>query len=229
MNTPQFTAWGTASDLLVPGTWTSFDTSGLLKVILLANLPQMLLSLVYFAINRVCTSVHFATEWNSFATKRKGLRVTRPLGLQRSTHFLQLPYRWAIPLTATSGVLHWLLSQALFLVRIETRDRNGNRAPTSICACGYSPLSFLVFFCVFFTLIGAVIFLVLRLVEIRIPPARHRSNIISAACHPPLDDVDPHLKEVQWGVVEKSGEQSIGHCTFTSQEVTTPQEGAFYV
>ena len=230
-NTQTFdlTKWGTASDSLVPGTSALFDTAGVLRAVWLANLPQILLSLVYFAINRVCTSVCFSIEWNEFAVKRKGLRVTSPKGLQRPTHFLQIPYRWAVPLIATSALMQWLLSQSIFLVRIEMRDTSGRLSPTSKCACGYSPLSFLVFFIVFFTFLGVILCFILRVVEIRIPPARHRSFIISAACHPPPNDIDAHLKEVQWGVTKSSSERLIGHCTFTSEEVTAPREARFYM
>lgn len=42
---------------------------------------------------------------------RKGLRVTQPHGYQRSSYFLQLPYRWSLPLIVISGTLHWLLSR----------------------------------------------------------------------------------------------------------------------
>lgn len=63
------------------------------------------------------------------ATTRKGLRVTAPRGEQRSSYFLQLPYRWAVPLMIVSGALHWLMSQTIFPVRLETRSRDGNIDP----------------------------------------------------------------------------------------------------
>jgi hypothetical protein len=56
-----------------------------------------------------------AKEWSDFAHERKALRVTTPSGGQRSTHYLQLPYGYALPLLAASAVLHWLTSQAIFL------------------------------------------------------------------------------------------------------------------
>ncbi|KAF2808778.1 uncharacterized protein BDZ99DRAFT_39707 [Mytilinidion resinicola] len=86
-------------------------------------------SISYFALNRLCTSISFITEWNSHATTRKGLRVTNPAGAQRPAYFLQVPYRWAIPLTTMSGVLHWLLSQSF--LRIDLRDAQGNLKPNA--------------------------------------------------------------------------------------------------
>lgn len=224
-----YSAWGTASALIIPATKSSFDTKGILKTAWYANLPQILLSLVYFTINRICTSMCSSREWNNYALHRKGLRVTSARGLQRSTHFLQLPYRWAIPLTVTSGLLHWLLSQSLFLVRMDRRDRDGVRYPTSTSACGYSPLSLLCFTCVFLTFMGVILCLALRSsTRMRIPPARNCSTVISAACHPPSDDHDAHLKKVQWGVVDNTFGAGVGHCTFTSRDVSPPRGGILY-
>lgn len=54
------------------------------------------------------------------------------------------------------------------------------------------------------------------------------SLVISAACHPPPDDVDPQLQSVQWGVVPSRYGGDIGHSTFTSKEVTAPENGKHY-
>ena len=220
--------WGTTSQLVIRSTATTFDTRGALTTAWLANLPQALLSLFYFTINRICTSMCFSKEWNSFSSHRKGLRVTSPTAKQRSTHFLQLPYRWAVPLTVTSGFLHWLLSQSLFLVRREARTRDNELYPDSTCACGYSVLSLLIFAIAFLFLVATVGILLRRNVDVQLPPARHCSIVISAACHPPAADVDCHLSAVQWGVVEEGTEDTFGHCTFTSYEVSKPQEGCMY-
>jgi hypothetical protein len=219
---------GTASTLTVPFTSATFDARGVLVVAFLANLPQVGLSLLYFSINRICTSICFSAEWNQYTHYQKGLRVTHPTGKQRGTHFLQLPLRWAVPLTAMSGLLHWLLSQSLFLVRQEKRTRDDVLYPGSTCACGYSVLSLLIFTLVLLTLLSVVLYLLLEKTEIQLPPARHCSLVISAACHPPNDEVDAHLGEVRWGVTEVATEGRVGHCTFTSREVTSVQPGRMY-
>ena len=198
--------WGTASTPIIPVTVTSFDAKGAILTAWLANLPQALLSLFYFSINRICTSICFAREWNSYATTRKGLRVTSPTGHQRSTHFLQLPLRWAMPLTIMSGVLH----------------------PESTCACGYSVLSLLAFTVVFCGMIAAIGVLLMRSIDVQLPPARHSSLVISAACHPPPEDIDCHLKPVRWGVVQEGTKNKAGHCTFTSLRVSKPEAGCLY-
>jgi hypothetical protein len=139
-----FGAWGTSSSLIIAATESTPTAGGVLKNAWLANLPQFVLSVVYFMINRICTSICSAREWNNYALHRKGLRVTEtPQGFQKSTHFLQLPYRWAIPLTVAQGFLHWFLSQSVFLVRVDMRNREGELYPTSISACGFLHLVWL--------------------------------------------------------------------------------------
>ena len=163
------------------------------------------------------------------AFKRKGLRVTEPKAQQRSTYFLQLPYRWGVPLMITSGLLHWLLSQTIFLVRLDVRGLNGQIRPQqSMSACGYSSSAFVALIS-----LSGIVYLVTLIVSLRgmeenIPMATSCSAMISAACHPPAEDQEAHLKKVQWGVVEKKY-GGVGHCTFTSLEVTRAVVGKVYV
>jgi hypothetical protein len=57
-------------------------------------------------------------EWSNYARKRSALRVTVPSPTQRSTYFLSLPYTYSLPLVVASILLHWLISQSLFVARI---------------------------------------------------------------------------------------------------------------
>jgi len=191
----------------------------------LANIPQLLLSSCYFTINLICTSMSGAEEWNNLATSRKGLRVTQPYEDQRSTYFLQLPYRWSLPLLAISGTLHWLMSQTFFLVRIDTWEHDKQ---SSTAACGFSALSLVVLLLVLFVLLGIIGAVGLRMRETKMPVVLSCSLAISAACHPPLDDVDAHLAEVQWGVTGNEVVKGFGHCALSSRHVTEPEEGKKY-
>lgn len=160
------------------------------------------MSLFYFSVNRTFTSICFAREWNKYASKRRGLRVMCPEGEQSSTHFLQLPTNFAAPLTIASGLLRWLLSQSLFLVRLEKRNREGKLHPNSTCACGYSVISLLVICIILLVLVLTTGLLLSWPVEVHILTARPFSLVISAACYPSSEDVGCHLKAVQWGVVK---------------------------
>jgi hypothetical protein len=217
-------AWGTDSDDVLP-----FGSGPLLNA-LIVNLPQIILSFCYLALNGICTSIASAQEWNNIAQTRKGLRVTKPLGKQRSTYFLQLPYRWAVPLIFTSGILHWLLSQSFFLVRMNVVDRDGNVVnEKSKTACGYARLSLLVFFAVALILVSAVGMFGVRHMQQRMPMAAACSLVVSAACHPRKDEpLDARLKKVKWGVVEDDDGTGFAHCSITSGKLKTTKVGEKY-
>jgi hypothetical protein len=69
----------------------SIGIAGLMINVLLANSPQVILSAIYYAYNGIFTLFLLAAEWNSYASQRKGLRVSScPRGAQRSTYWLQL-------------------------------------------------------------------------------------------------------------------------------------------
>lgn len=95
-------------------------TSSLILVVLLVNLPQVICSVVYFTYNYILTMMLLAREWNQYYLIKRPLRVSDPRGQQKSTYFLTVPYRYGIPLIVASTTLHWLISQSIFLARIET-------------------------------------------------------------------------------------------------------------
>ncbi len=95
-----------------------FNNAWLFRTILLAKSPQITLTFPYFTYNNLFTYMLLRDEWNGYADQRKALRVTSPRGTQRSTNRLQLPYYFPVLLMVLSSLLHWLTSQAIFLVRI---------------------------------------------------------------------------------------------------------------
>lgn len=221
------TDWGSASETIL-GRARDVSKNPLLLA-WLANTPQLVLSFCYLAINSECTSMAGAREWNQLGTSHKGLRVTRPKHEQRSTYFLQLPYKFSLPLTFFSGFLHWLLSQSMFVVRIEHVTRKGVLdSEESRSGIGISALSFIILCVAFYILVIGVALIGRRRLRLRIPFAAGCSLVISAACHPPRDDKDAHLRQVQWGVVEERMFDGRQHCTLSSQRVRRPKEGGVY-
>jgi len=215
--------------------------------LIVANISQPLLSFIYFSYNGLFTCMLAGNEWNRFAHQRKGLRISGvPSGSQRSTYFLQLPYRFAVPLMIISGVLHWLVSQSIFLVAIEemapgldggsftgitrygqpqsgyTRTGYGN------LTCGYSPIAIIFVILVGFLLMATTILLGFRRYKAGNPLAANCSAVISAACHTKngLEDIKAPYLPLQWGVTHFEGE--IGHCAFSADEVTFPKEDHLY-
>ena len=169
-------------------------------------------------------------EYNDFAVKRKTLRVSRPKGQQRSTYYLQLPYRYSVPLIICSGILHWMISQSLFPVYLTYFDNAGVARPDrDISACGWSAIA------VIFTLIlGTVMVLVLCILGCRklntgMPVMRSNSLDIGAACHPPVPDINMALQPVSYGATNVKGYRSWYAC-FTNEPVvplTRKYDGSF--
>jgi hypothetical protein len=87
--------------------------------VVLANTPQLILSMCYFAYNGLFTRILSEWEWARFSTGYTTLRVTHRKGQQRSTYRLQLPYRWSLPLLTVSALLHWLYSNSLYITIYE--------------------------------------------------------------------------------------------------------------
>lgn len=165
-------------------------------------------------------------EWNALASSRKGLRVTKPLGQQRSTYFLELPYKWSVPLLAMSTFLHWSLSQAFFLIRIDYYDQDG-KFENWTSASGVSFSSLLAFF-VGFIMLCSLVLIARRTLFTQLPQAENCSLMISAACHPAPNEIDPHLAKVQWGVVPHMKVGGYGHCSISSKSVARPVVGRVY-
>ena len=193
----------------------AIDTTALIHVpistiesnVFLANCPQLILSLLYFAYNSLWTCMLLVEEWAGYFKERKPLRVTSPTGQQRSTYRLQLPYRYGIPLMVISAVLHWLVSQSIFLVVFDYYSNEGSSDPSlgqEIIRCGFSPLAILMIVIVgFLILLVAITTGFSRYPEVGMPLAGSCSLAISAACHPPPNDDRPSEKPVMWGALKE--------------------------
>ncbi|KAL8940345.1 MAG: hypothetical protein Q9216_002857 [Gyalolechia sp. 2 TL-2023] len=207
--------------------------NSMLVTVIIANLPNVVLSYVYVLFNSLFTCMVSGHEWTQFAKDRKPLRVTSPVGEQRSTLWLQLPYRYSLPLIVLSSLLGWLASQSLFLVRINVlghNDTDGARvvqADSSILSCGYSIGAIVLAIIVGTLILLAALLLGLRKYGSDMPIVSTSSAAISAACHPLDDDPDAVLLPLKWGVARKEG--NVGHCCFSSKLVAPPIPGQIYM
>jgi hypothetical protein len=118
------------------------DPAGLISNVFLANLPQLILSIIYILYNAMLSTLLVQHEFSKMNSRRKPLRVSEPIGIQRSSYFISLPLRYGIPLYGTSGLMHWLISQSLFLARITAVFPDGSiDVQNSFSTCGYSPIA----------------------------------------------------------------------------------------
>jgi len=222
--------------------WTlpNSGTIRLLSNVLVANLPQLILSLTYFTYKALFTSMLAGLEWSQLAWQKKSLRVSqKPQGEQRSSYFLQLPYRYAIPLLGFSAIMHWLISQSIFLIAVERYDPQGNPVYYMLdtwgleiegehYTCGWSPLTVLLVICGGVLMIAGAIGMGRRKYQPGMPLRGMNSAVIAAACHVAGGEENIERKKLKWGVVGKYDTDGTGHCAFSSGEADFPQEGVAY-
>ncbi|KAK6077801.1 hypothetical protein SCUP234_06559 [Seiridium cupressi] len=123
------------------------DPAGLISNVLIANLPQLIISIIYIFYNTMLSTFLVHREFSLMykSDRRKPLRVSEPTGIQRSSYFISLPLRYGVPLYATSAIMHWLISQSLFLARITAIFPDGEDDITnSFSTCGYSPIAVII-------------------------------------------------------------------------------------
>ena len=201
---------------------------GFVACVLLANLPQACLSYLYLLYNGLFTCMHLAHEYSGYGVTRKALRVTTPKGQQRTTYWLQLPYRYSIPLIVTSGVLHWLVSQSIFLVRVSIREDEEASKDRTLSIVGYSCAPMMCTAIIILSMLITVLWVGQRKLQSSMPLAGSCSVAIAAAAHRPDRDPDAAVLPVQWGAIADSSESGVGHCCFTGEEITEPKEGKPY-
>ena len=191
--------------------------------VLRANLPQLGVSTLYLCCNAMFSNLFKIREWNSYGTRRQGLRVTSPQpgSAQRSTYFLAFPLKYSLPFLGFFAVIHWLVSQTLFLTRTFGIYPGGRLLLSRL---GFSPIGLLC------TILSLTLLVLLCLgsafyrVTWRIPAACGESAIIGAACHPPPGEKDTHLKRVQWGVTNIR-EDGLAECSFSCEPVQALIDG----
>jgi hypothetical protein len=211
--------------------------AGFLRAVLLANLPQLVLSAIYMAFNRVLTTFILSKEVNEFSIRPKGLRVSSvPQGAQRSEYFLELPYRFALPFMLFSGILHWLCSQSFFFVSIFKTSpisrANANNTLTydskEILTLGYSPQAIFILAILITIMYIMLISFGLRRFATRMPVSGSCSAVISAMCHQPAteDGDEAVLKPLMWGVSLEEVQDGVDlvECSFSSREMRLPDD-----
>ncbi|KAJ5165820.1 hypothetical protein N7492_006116 [Penicillium capsulatum] len=216
---------------------------GPLSSAVLANTPQLVITVNYYYFNNVLTSMLAVAEYSSYGNKRRPLRVTWPVkdSQQRSTYWLNIPYLYSVPTLLVYSTLHWMISQSLFYyhsVSYDVRGRPDTSSEVSALASAPIPLGISI-------ALGALMICVLlgvsfRKLESAMPLAGTCSAAISAACHPPggEDKEKAVLGRIGWGETinsppwvtdeaDESADQK-GHCSFTSMEAMRPSPRKSY-
>ncbi|KAK3631080.1 hypothetical protein LTR56_017104 [Elasticomyces elasticus] len=188
--------------------------------IVVANLAQLGVSAMYFLVSGLIAVMAIADEWSHFIVERKTLRLSSPHGIQRSSYMLLLPFKLSLPLMGGMSILHWLISQSVFVIATDAYVYAGTQATETLTAVtkndaymvGFSfPGGFLAMIMgigllVWTALLGLVNKLDGKSIghtgrKLHMPLASSCSAAISAACHRPEDDNAAHLLPVIWGRV----------------------------
>jgi hypothetical protein len=141
-------------------------------------------------------------ENSRFATQRQTLRVSCPVGEQRSTYYLQVPYRYSVPFLTSIALLHWLISRGLYLLNIIVYDISGTEVPSRAhYSRGVSPLALLLAFILGTTMWIVLFVLMGKKLGRGMPIIGTCSVAISAACHPPNVGSEDTTKGLMYGVV----------------------------
>jgi hypothetical protein len=202
--------------------------------VLFANCWHLALSFIYVLYNSLITNVSTGVEWSRFGSQRTTLRTSCPRGLQRSAYYLSLPYKYSVPLKIIMALLHWLISQSVFLAEAHAYTPTGQRDPSlDSSRAGYSLLGM-----IFSVSVGTGLLLFLpvfasRKVTFCLPVVTTSSAAISASCHRHSADVDAAFLPVVWGVVPQNDDgndpKSVEHCAFTTHaHVKPPIKGHEY-
>lgn len=184
--------------------------------------------MLYLIYNHLLTSMLLANEIFSFAVGNKGkyLRAAFPVAKQRSAYYQQVPWRYSIPLLIAMGLLHYFISQSLFVQVTDLYEINGNFWPGStMITPGFSNPAILAGIIWSFVMLVALYDLALRRFDGRnMPLLGSNSLAISAACHPPINDINAATRKIAYGVLPGDGDR-VG---FTSLKVGELQEGVVY-
>lgn len=210
--------------------------NGFFVAVFYSNSFQLFISVQYLLFNGLLSSMLAADEWNKFLVKRKTLRVSYPKGIQRSSYFLSLPFKYSIPLAASSTALHWLLSQSVFIIQtVQYQTPNSRRVPELDSAIvGYSLMPMILSL----TLVSLMVIVIVLMGCLKkydgqpypMPLASTCSAAISAACHAHPDDKDAHLLPLTWGFVANFKGSTSGQFSFTTaKDVELPEDIELYL
>ncbi|KAI1036985.1 hypothetical protein LB505_011409 [Fusarium chuoi] len=161
------------------------DQLPLISLTMVANTPQLILSICYLAYNGLFTRMLAEFEWSKYSVAFRSLRVTEPRGSQNATYRLQLPYRFSIPLIIISIGLHWVYSNCIYVSNYEAYAPGYPYNRTVTVGLQFSSKAILVGL---LTSIGVAItplFLAFAKLPGVMVIAGANSAVISAACHYP--------------------------------------------
>ena len=160
-------------------------SDSLMQQSLLVNIPQAVLSIMYLGYNNALTVMVMSAEYSRFAKERRTLRVSRPVGDQRSSLQLNIPLKYALTNMTAWAVLHWLASQMMFVTirRITSTYGNSISGPHQAWI-SFSPPAERAFIALGSIIVALTLIVGLRRLPRGIPLVSTNSIAIASMCHP---------------------------------------------
>ncbi|KAI1214170.1 uncharacterized protein F4807DRAFT_117353 [Annulohypoxylon truncatum] len=201
---------------------------GFLVTLILANIPQFILSYCFLSYSSMFSRLLAEKEFNSYSlTPHKPLRVSYPAGEQNSTYWLQLPYIYSLPLLIISTLLHWFASNAIFIFvsqggylvdfyhdTSQNRNNDWGLPQGATAILGLSPPAILAFFITCVAIVLIPVLYGLRKLPGDMVVGACDSLVLSAACHPYQSTTSLHREELSKsnfndnsGEIEETDEQ----------------------
>ncbi|KAI9716601.1 MAG: hypothetical protein M1828_007634 [Chrysothrix sp. TS-e1954] len=187
---------------------------------LIVNMPQLLISLLYLMLNSALACVLLAKEIGKHGSISKPLRVSKPIGQQKGTYFLQIPYAYSVPLLVLMILLHWLVSESFYLVSINEYRFTGEYLGPYIRAIGYSSGPQVFALVIGLTLLLSVlIFARVTTYPKHMPMLSSCSLALSAACHRDDDESgDIAQQSLKYGVLRAKTAEGLPRAGFTARQ-----------
>ncbi|KIW00772.1 uncharacterized protein PV09_07752 [Verruconis gallopava] len=217
-----------------------YDLQGIstIGMAVLANLPQIFLAMVWLLYMGIITTMFLASDWARYSSRAQSLMVSSPKGEQRSMWFLGAPFAYGSVLLVLQIILHWLISQAIFVISIMIYNPDGSPAQSlsKFVNCGYSPIA------IIFSIIGATVIVMsaialsMRRFPTGAPPVVATcSAAISSACHltAGLHNEAVVYEKLLWGQ-SSVGLNGVAHCSLVpasharTGQVQPPIPGRLY-
>jgi hypothetical protein len=199
--------------------------------VILSNLPQLLVGIVFLLFNDIFGRMLIASEFASYSQRRHALRTTLPHGSQRSTSLVSLPLAYAASFVVARMLLQWFVSQSIFPVSgrtIRNNDLNPLDHTGDLIGLGFSPFAAFLAALLVVLLIVALAASGLRRLPAGSPLVTSNTLLISANCHPAAGDSAAAFGDVKWGVVKAGCAGEVNHCGLSTLQVESPVEGCLY-
>lgn len=186
-----------------------------IDVLATINSPHLALTFGYRVFNDLLSILLISDEFCRYAVHRKTLRASVPVGTQRTSYFLNQPFRYALPLTCSMGLLHWFVSQGFRFSHTQLFDYNDHVIQgTGINSLTQSPLACLLALVLCALMILAMMGLSFRRLSRGALIVGTNSLAIAAACHrADYEDAEIISQPLKFGVLkcyESHGKRRVG-------------------